>query len=153
MANDPIALIKRDHEILEQLFIEYEDVAAEDDVTERRRIVNFISKELNAHTEMEETLCYPRFKEALGPDEKKMIDEAYLEHQEAENLFEELKNLDEVGVDFEELMETIILSVRRHMREEENEILPKIEILGDDTLGSLGDDILTFKESGGGATP
>jgi hemerythrin superfamily protein len=60
---DPIELIKEDHRRVEALFEEYETFG-EDAYEQRGELVNTIIDELEAHTEMEETIAYPAFRSA-----------------------------------------------------------------------------------------
>jgi hemerythrin-like domain-containing protein len=151
--NDPFDIIKRDHETVEKLFSDYETL--EEEATEERRpLVDKIIAELELHAEMEETLCYPHFKEALPPENLELIEEAYLEHQEAKTAIEQLKTLDETLPEFEEVVASLIEGVRHHVMEEEQELLPKVkERLLPEVLSAMGDDMITFKESKGGTTP
>ncbi len=151
--NDPFELIKKDHETIEALFKEFEDTD-EDTSTERREILEKITHELILHTEMEETLCYPQFKEAVGAEDKSLLEQAYLEHQETKSTLEHLKNLEDTGVDFDEGVRALVEQVRHHFKEEEQEMFPKVqqEILPE-ILSAMGDDMMTFKESRGGIAP
>ncbi len=151
--NNSLDLIKKDHEALEALFKEYEELEG-DDTADRRRLMDKIKKDFLFHAKMEETLVYPQFRELLSTENKRLIDESFLEHQEAKDMIEQLSVFDEASVEFEEMAEAFIEQVRVHVLEEETTILPMVqtEILPE-VLSALGDDILTFRESHGGATP
>jgi hemerythrin superfamily protein len=148
MTNDPITIIKDDHELVEELFSEYEELE-EDDADERRRIADEIIARLTTHAEMEETLCYPKFRDALADTEDNaLIEEAYAEHTSVKDLLNNLETLDAATPEFEGKMNVLSEQVRHHVKEEEGELLPKIEeVMSADALTALGEEMLAFKES------
>jgi hemerythrin superfamily protein len=150
--NDPFEVIKKDHESVEALFKEFENV--EDDPEERKWIVEKLAEALTLHAEMEETICYPQFKEALKPEDQALLDEAYTEHQETKTTLEHLTSLEETGTEFEEGVKALMEQVRHHVHEEEQEIIPKVkQEVPPEVLSAMGDDMMTFKESKGGIAP
>jgi hemerythrin-like domain-containing protein len=150
--NDPFELLKKDHETVETLFKEYEEL--EEDGSEKRGLIEKITQELMLHAEMEETICYPQFKEVLGPEEQSFLEQAYLEHQETKNTLEHLKTLEDTEIEFDEGVRALIEQVRHHIGEEEQEILPLVQqTMQPEVQRAMGDDMMTFKEARGGITP
>ncbi|MES2994647.1 MAG: hemerythrin domain-containing protein [Patescibacteria group bacterium] len=148
MTNNPIEIIKADHATVEELFQEYEGLG-DGAVATKRTLVDQIIEELTLHAEMEETLCYPAFQEAFNKEDDKMVEEAYVEHQGAKNILEELKTLDPEQPEFDANVKVLMEQIRHHVEEEESELLPKAEKeLPEEELAAMGDAMMEFKESG-----
>ncbi len=151
--NNSLDLIKKDHEALEALFKEFEGLG-EDDTAHKRRLMDKIKKDFLFHAKMEETLCYPQFREALTGENERLIDGSFTEHQEAKDMIEALTSFDEASAEFDERAAMFIDQVRTHVMEEEGTILPVVQKeVPSEVLSALGDDILTFRESHGGTMP
>jgi hemerythrin superfamily protein len=151
MENDPIAIIKEDHEKVEALFREYEELGDSAYAT-KRKIADQVIMELTAHAEMEETICYPAFKEAFTKEDDKMVDEAYVEHEGAKMLLAKLEGLDAEDPEFDASMKVLMEQIRHHVEEEEGELLPAVEEeVPEEELAAMGDAMMEFKESRGGA--
>jgi len=147
MENDPAAIIKEDHRKVEALFKEYEGLGDRAHVT-KREIADQVIKELTVHAEMEEQLCYPRFKDAFVKEDDKMVDEAYVEHQGAKMLLEKLKVLQPEDEEFGASMMVLMEQIRHHVKEEENELLPAVEKkVAPQTLEEMAAEMLEFKEA------
>lgn len=150
--NNPIDLILRDHEQLQALLQVYENM--EPDAPERVALIHSLTNELSLHTEMEETLCYPRFREVLNGEDERRVETAYSAHEKMKDLIEQLSSIAEITHVDEEHVKELIACAREHIKEEERDILPKVfSKLSTEQLGALGDDIIIFKESRRGVTP
>jgi hemerythrin-like domain-containing protein len=151
--NDPFEIIKKDHEIIGELFNEYESLESED-VIERNELVEKITRELLLHSEMENTLLYGQLREALEPHDSEFVEQAYAENEEIENLLHECRSLTTVSDDFTEAVRRLILHSRRHFENEERELIPMAnEKIPSEILSAMGDDMMTFKESRWGVAP
>lgn len=147
MKNDPVEIIKTDHTEVEGLFAEYEALG-DGAVATKQNTADQIIDALTIHAEMEETLCYPRFKDALTKEEDKLVAEAYVEHDGVKKLLTELKTLDPAVPEFDATMKVLMEQVRHHVKEEEGELLPVVEKeMKEEDLAAMGDEMLTFKES------
>jgi hemerythrin-like domain-containing protein len=147
MNNNPVAIIKKDHKIVEGIFKEYEALGDAAVVT-KRKLVDEIIDELTVHAEMEETLCYPQFKEVFTKEDDKMVDEAYVEHAGAKKLLSDLKSLQPDQPEFDATVKVLMEQVRHHIKEEENELLPTVEKeVPEEDLEKMGDEMVAFKES------
>jgi hemerythrin-like domain-containing protein len=144
---DPIELIKEDHRRVEALFEEYE--AFGDDAYEQKKdIVDTIIEELEAHTEMEETIAYPAFREALDDEGDKKVEEAYAEHDVAKNLIEEIKGLDPQDPQYEAKVQVLKENVMHHVEEEETDLLPSAEeAVSGEEMARLGEEMQAFKDA------
>jgi len=144
---DPIELIKEDHRRIEALFEEYETYG-DDAYAERQAVANTIIDELEAHTEMEETIAYPAFRAAFDDDGDKKVEEGYAEHDVAKNLMEELKGLDPQDAQFDAKVKVLKEAVTHHVEEEESELLPLAEdSLSGDDMARIGEEMQAYKDA------
>lgn len=151
MQNDPISIIKQDHQTVEDLFQEYETLG-DDALVTKRKLVDQIITELTLHSEMEETICYPRFEEVFNKEEDKMVEEAYVEHAGAKKLLDDLRKLEPDQPEFDASVQVLMEQIRHHVEEEETELLPAVEKeMPEEELEAMGDEMAAFKESNGGA--
>ena len=72
---DAIALLKADHEAVNQLFAEYEKTRS---VSTKKSLVAEICNALSVHAQIEEEIFYPAVKTALK--DKLLVPEAMVEH-------------------------------------------------------------------------
>ena len=142
---NPVEIIKRDHRKMEELFKEYEDLS-EQAFESKEKVVENIIRELRLHSEMEEVLFYPRAEEVFDKEDSKMIEEAYAEHEVAKRLLEELSVTHPEDPQFDARVKVLNENVAHHIKEEEEEILPRVEKkLKEETLNEIGEDMKAFK--------
>lgn len=151
MTINPVAIIKQDHKTVEGLFKEYESLG-DGAVATKRKVVDQIIEELTNHAEMEETLCYPRFKEVFNKEDDKMVEEAYVEHTGAKKLLSDLATLEPDQPEFDASVKVLMEQIRHHVEEEETELLPTVEKeMPEEELEIMGNEMIAFKESRGAA--
>jgi hemerythrin superfamily protein len=121
-AIDALALIKRDHESVENLFRRYEELGPEAAPSERDPVVAQICTELAVHAAMEEQLFYPALRQANA--HHRLLEEAHREHVEAKALVTEIQAAQHEGRDPDWKVGQLIRAVRHHVDEEEREIFP-----------------------------
>jgi hemerythrin-like domain-containing protein len=144
---DPIELIKEDHRRVEALFEEYE-AFGEDAYLQKGELVETIIDELEAHMEMEETIVYPAFREALDDDGDKEVEEGYAEHDVAKNIMEELKSLDPQDPQYEAKVQVLKENIMHHVEEEESGLLPAAEdSMSGEEMARIGEEMQEFKEA------
>jgi hemerythrin-like domain-containing protein len=145
MNTNPVEIIKEDHRTVEGLFADYTNLA-EDAYADKRAIADQIIDALTVHTDMEETLAYPRFKELFDDEEDKKVEEAYAEHEVAKHLMAELKSLSPEDEQFDAKMTVLEESIAHHVKEEENTLLPLAEKeIPAEEMDEIGQDMLEFK--------
>jgi hemerythrin superfamily protein len=81
---DAIAMLKADHRKVEELFSEFENAKGR-----KQAIADQICNELKIHSMLEEEIFYPAFQ---GKIEQEDLDEAYVEHDAAKVLKEEIEH-------------------------------------------------------------
>lgn len=138
---DALALLKQDHEKVEQLFAQCEQQrsGASD---ERGDVVHHICRELTVHAQIEEQVFYPALREAGV--ESSLLDEATQEHAEVKLMIAQLQGAsgDAVTQPLQRLME----AVRHHVQEEESQMFPAARTCGVD-LGELGQRLAQCKQN------
>jgi hemerythrin-like domain-containing protein len=123
----PVALelLATDHRKVEELFRRYED-EKDGDEEARRALAGRICNELKAHTQLEEEILYPWLRDNLDDEDAEMVEEALVEHASAKDLVAQLEGAAEVDETYDAKVKVLGEYVRHHVREEENEIFPKV---------------------------
>jgi hemerythrin superfamily protein len=122
---DAIQVILKDHREVERLFKELERGGAQrGDADRRRETVRRLVRELAVHSVVEEQLVYPALREA-GAEERVL--DALEEHHAVKVTLAELEQLSPTSERFEPKVRLLAESVRRHVEEEERELLPLLE--------------------------
>src|SRR5437870_729629 len=132
-----IAILKKDHDTVKALFDDFEKA---EKTAAREKIIDQAVTALKIHAVLEEEIFYPTVRAHVGT---KVMNEADEEHHVAKVLITELDrgaNSDHRDAKFNVLAE----SVRHHIKEEENEMLPKAKELDID-FEALGQRMLDRK--------
>ena len=116
MSDDVVDKIEHDHREVEALFAEF-------DRTPSRGLALKICDELELHTNAEEDAVYPVLEEELSSEADK-VEEAEHEHQEARDLIEQIRGVEDLA-ELVELMGQLEAEISHHVDEEESEMLPK----------------------------
>jgi hypothetical protein len=114
-----ISILMKDHDRVKALFERFEKAEA---AGEKEKIIREALTELKIHAVIEEEIFYPAVRKHVGKD---LMNEADEEHHVARVLIAELdyRGRDD---DHREAKFTVLAeSVRHHIKEEENEMLPK----------------------------
>ena len=134
-----ISILKKDHATVKDLFDRFEKAKS---ASEKERIISKAVTELKMHAVVEEEIFYPTVRKHVGKD---LMNEADEEHHVAKVLIAELDQ-GHGGGDHREAKFTVLAeSVRHHIKEEENEMLPKAKELDID-FEALGQKILDRKK-------
>ncbi|MEA5360984.1 hemerythrin domain-containing protein [Amycolatopsis sp., V23-08] len=141
MSTDAIVLLKNDHRTVEKLFKQFEKTG-EEDLPEKRTIVDAIIRELTAHTYIEEEIFYPVAREAV-PETRDHVLESVEEHHVMVWLMAELRDLDPQDETFDAKVTVLTENVRHHVEEEEEEWFPEVrKALGRKRLQEVGQRML-----------
>jgi hypothetical protein len=104
-------------------------------------------RELSIHAAIEEQLVYPALRERANGHAPQVL-VALEEHHVAKVALAEIERLDGDDERFEPKVHVLIENVRRHVQEEERDLLPAMKrILSADELQSIGDALVRAKES------
>ncbi|WP_340315192.1 hemerythrin domain-containing protein [Rhizorhabdus argentea] len=110
---DAIALLKADHRTVEELFEKFEKASGS---SAKQKLCHQICVELKIHTMIEEEIFYPALR---GKIEDDTLDEAYVEHDGAKVLVNDLESASP-DADFYDAKVTVLSEeVKHHVREEE----------------------------------
>lgn len=138
---DAIALLKKDHDVVEELLSELAETTPRA-LKKRKELLEKIHVELKAHTTIEEEIFYPAFKDKGDrSDDAKMYFEALEEHRAAGDLV--LPDLMKTQVDSEKFSgraKVLKELVEHHADEEEKEMFPRAKaLLSRQELAELGE--------------
>jgi hemerythrin superfamily protein len=134
-----ISIILKDHDRVKALFDQFQQSKA---ATEKENVITEAVTELKVHAVIEEEIFYPTVRKHVGND---LMNEADEEHHVARVLIAELdatgRDNDHRDAKFKVLSESVL----HHIKEEENEMLPKVRELKVD-FEALGQQILKRKK-------
>ena len=117
--NPAAKLLKEDHDKVKALFDEFEAAKSR---PAKVKIVRRALTELKVHAALEEEIFYPAVRAKVG---KEVMNEADEEHHVAKLLVAELDRMDGSESHFDAKFTVLAENVRHHIKEEENEMLPK----------------------------
>ena len=141
VVEDAISMLKSDHRKVEALFREIED-AEDEDVLED--LAQELVQALSVHAELEEKIFYPAVRAAL-PDEKDLVMEAVLEHGSLKMLIAGLEDMNAGDELFRPSLKVLKEYVQHHVKEEENEMMPKAQRSGID-LDAVGAEMSELRQ-------
>jgi hemerythrin-like domain-containing protein len=116
-------VLEHDHREVEEWLDEYDELERDD----RRKadLAKKICLALKVHTQIEEEIFYPAARDATKDND--LIDEAIVEHGTVKNLIKEVEDM-EIGEElYDAKMRVLGEMVKRHIREEEEELFPELE--------------------------
>jgi hemerythrin superfamily protein len=129
---DAIALLKEDHRTVEKLFKDYESAKGDG---RKEKLARQICLELTIHTKIEEEIFYAA---CAGKMEEDLLKEASVEHDAAKLLMAELESGSGQSDDFfDAKVQVLGEEVDHHVKEEEDELFPKVR-KADLDLDALG---------------
>jgi len=142
--DDAIKLLKADHKEVSGLLDKYENGRLSKD----RKVATAkqICMALSVHAQIEEEIFYPAAREASVRDGEDLLDEAEVEHGSIKDLVSAIEN---ASPDDDELFDARVKVlgeyVKHHVKEEENELFPKIR-KSDMDLEEVGAQLAARKE-------
>lgn len=143
-APDAIKLLKTDHDNVRELLGQFENATG----ARREKLRGKIETELKVHTQIEEEIFYPAYRDAARKKEdKKLYFEALEEHHVVDMVLPEMND----GASPEELKakaKVLKELVEHHADEEEKEMFPRAKkVLDKEELRALGEQMQLRKES------
>jgi hemerythrin superfamily protein len=121
---DAITLLKDDHKAVEALFRKFEK-AGDRAYKTKRRLVDQIIRELSVHASIEEQLFYPTTRAHVESAQDEVL-ESLEEHHIVKWTLSELEKMDPQDERFDAKVTVLIESVRHHVKEEEQDMFPKV---------------------------
>lgn len=143
-APDAIKLLKTDHEKVRGLLGQFENATG----ARREKLRVQIDRELKVHTQIEEEIFYPAYREAARKkDDQKLYYEALEEHHVVDLVLPEMndgENNEELKAKAKVLKEL----VEHHAGEEEKDMFPRAKkLLSKDELRALGEQMQLRKDT------
>lgn len=134
-----IDLLIDDHEKVKDILSRLTDTT-ERAVKTRTELLQKLEMEVTIHTQLEEQILYPAFKEAGGKEEKTMYHEAKEEHRAVDSLvLPDLKATDPSTLEFSGRVKVCKELLEHHIEEEESEMFPAArELFSEDKLKEMG---------------
>jgi hypothetical protein len=129
-------LLKKQHREVKALFKKIENT---ENGRERRRLMNEIATNLEAHTAIEEEMFYPAIRGLETQKAEEMVMEAFEEHHVVKLVLAELPKVNPEDERFEAKMTVLSELVEHHVEEEEKEMFKLAQKLGKDELSELAE--------------
>lgn len=139
-ARDVLALLRQDHQTMKALFAKMEKTTEKGAAT-RRKLLDKIAREIQAHTTAEEETFYQPFRNATDSEEgEEMYYEANEEHHVVDLVLPELLKSDPATPVFAAKAKVLKELVEHHMKEEEKGMFKQARALFDrEELRSMGE--------------
>ncbi len=112
---DGLQLLAEDHRKVEELFEQFEKASGS---SAKERLVRQICTELKVHSMIEEEIYYPEIK---GKVEEDALDEAYVEHDSAKLLINELEAAEPDESFYDAKVKVLKELIEHHVKEEEKQ--------------------------------
>jgi len=110
---DAIAMLKADHRKVEEIFEAFEKATSK---TKKRELAEQACLELKVHTVIEEEIFYPACR---GQIEEDLLNEAYVEHDSAKQLINEIEAASPDDEFYEAKVKVLSEMIEHHVEEEE----------------------------------
>ncbi|WP_213980650.1 hemerythrin domain-containing protein [Sphingomonas sp. dw_22] len=110
---DAIALLKADHRKVEELFEQFEGTRS---AASKQKLAHQICTELKIHTMIEEEIFYPAYRGRIEGD---LLDEAYVEHDGAKMLVNDIEAGSPEDDFYEAKVHVLSEEIKHHVHEEE----------------------------------
>lgn len=141
--SNALEMLKADHREVETLFARFD--AADGDVRAQAELASRIGQALAIHAELEESILYPRLFQPLD-DAVDLVCEATVEHGTLHGLIADMNGKDPGDPMVKARVVVLKEYVKHHVREEENELFPKVEA-SDLDLDAIGREMAMLKEA------
>jgi hypothetical protein len=112
-AKDAIALLKKDHRTVEELFEKFEKASGEG---RKQKLAEEICLELSVHAEIEEEIFYPACEGKVDED---LLKESYVEHDGAKLLIAEIMSGGAGDEFYDAKVKVLQEEIEHHVEEEE----------------------------------
>lgn len=136
-----ITLLRDDHQKVSALLEKFEKTRSEG---AKQQLAQQICMELTIHAQIEEELFYPRVQEEVKGSED-LVAEAQVEHQSLKRLIADIRNASPGDENFDACVTVLGEYVKHHVREEQNEMFPKVRKSKID-LAALGEELMQRKQ-------
>lgn len=140
-AQNAFDVLEKDHREVEEWLDEYDEL--EGDERRKGELAKEICLALTVHAQIEEEIFYPAARDATGDDD--LIDEAVVEHAAVKQMIAEIEKMKPGQELYDAKMRVLGEMVKRHIREEEEELFPELQSAKMD-LDVVGEKLTERKE-------
>ncbi|MEU8179986.1 hemerythrin domain-containing protein [Micromonospora sp. NPDC049047] len=141
---DVVDILVADHRGVETLFVELETRQGTPEY--RRQLADVVIAELVRHAVAEEAYVYPTARKTL-PDGDQIAEHEIAEHADAERTMKDLESTDPSDPRFDELLAHLTSTIRHHVRDEENDLFPRLRAAtAREELVELAGKVTAFKK-------
>lgn len=142
-----IELLVEDHERVKDILNRLSDTT-ERAVKTRTDLLQKLEMELSIHTQLEEDVLYPAFKEAGRREQEVMYHEAKEEHRALDSLvLPDLKETEPGSLEFAGRVKVCKELLEHHIEEEEEKLFPQAqEMFDEQRLEALGQQMLELRK-------
>jgi hemerythrin superfamily protein len=117
-------VLKKDHRKVEALFTQAEKT---DDPSRRLILFEEIRVELEGHATAEESVLYPKAEMLMDTEEEAL--HSFEEHTEIRDLITHIQKTDATSEEWPKALRALKKEVMHHVKEEEQDLFPKVEEL------------------------
>lgn len=142
---DACDLLDADHKAVKKMFEDYKTLSEgrSRSSSKKRELADQICRELTVHALLEEEIFYPAARGAIK--DNPLLNEALVEHASAKDLIAQIREMDEGDEMFDAKVLVLGEYIDHHVKEERNEIFPKVRKSRLD-LVSMREDLQSRKE-------
>lgn len=115
-------LLRADHKYVSDLFDQFESARS---ASKKQALAMEICQELTVHAQIEEEIFYPAVQAALK--DKTLVPEAKVEHDTLKYLIAQLQEEEPGSEMYDAKVKVMAEYVKHHVKEEQNEIFPKVK--------------------------
>lgn len=121
-AQEATRLLRADHKLVNELFEQFESSRSS---AKKQELVAQICMELTIHAQIEEEIFYPAVQQALK--DKTLVPEAKVEHETVKYLIAQIQEESPDSELWEAKVTVLAEYVKHHVKEEQNEMFPKVK--------------------------
>lgn len=121
LPTNAITLLLEDHEKIVALFKKYEKARS---ISKKNSLVIKICQELSVHTQLQEEIFYPAFKDAIN--DKKLVSECIVEHTILKGLITQVRDKEPDGEMFDAKIKVMSEYLNLHASKKQNEMFSKV---------------------------
>ncbi len=142
---DACDLLDADHKAVKKMFDDFKTLSESRSrsSSKKRELADQICMELTVHALLEEEIFYPAARGAIK--DNALLNEAMVEHASAKDLIAQIREMDESDEMFDAKVLVLGEYIDHHVKEERNEIFPKVRKSRLDLVG-MRDELQSRKE-------
>jgi hemerythrin superfamily protein len=141
--SNALKLLEKDHDEVDALFKQYESGKEDMKAAQKQKLATQICEMLTVHAAIEEEIFYPAIRNLDG-ETKDLVAEAAVEHQSLKDIIGRLEAAPPSDPLYDAGVKVLAEYVKHHVKEEENEIFPKVRS-SDIDLDALGERLMERK--------